>query len=124
MKKILYVEDDTINALILKKLLGKKYEITVAIDTTTCLEIIKKEIFDLILMDINLGNERMEGLELMKRIKQIPQYSDIKIVAVTGLSLAEEQTQLLKEGFDAFLLKPVDEFTLKDTVQNLLNDVS
>ncbi len=120
MKKILYVEDDAINALIIEKLLNKIYEIKIARSKKACLEILDKQDFDLILTDINLGESNEDGILLMKKIKEIPQYKAVKIVAVTAFALPEEQAKFLEEGFDAYISKPLEENELKNTIKTLL----
>ncbi|HMG91984.1 MAG TPA: response regulator, partial [Chryseolinea sp.] len=69
MRKILYVEDDLINALVMQKLLKSEFEVIHSPDGETCMEILEKENFGLILMDINLGKGKMNGVETMHEIK-------------------------------------------------------
>lgn len=120
MKKILYVEDDAINALIVEKLLNKIYDIEVARSEAACLEVLGKQVFDLILTDINLGESDKDGVQLMKKIKAMPAYKNTQVVAVTAFALPEEQAYFLEQGFDAYISKPFEENMLKDTIQALL----
>ena len=52
MKKILVVDDNEANVTILLGILGKEYDISVALDGTDALESVKEELPDLILLDI------------------------------------------------------------------------
>ena len=107
MKRLLYVEDDPINALVIKKLLAQHYTTEHVEDGETCLNILEKESFDLVLMDINLGRGKMDGVETMKRIKAMPSFEKLPIVAITSYAMPEDRDRFLGEGFNGYLSKPV-----------------
>jgi two-component system sensor histidine kinase BarA len=121
MKKILYVEDDTISALIVEKFLKNKYEIMIAKDEDSCLQLISELQFDLVLMDISLGDKKMGGVELLKQVRTKPGYKQLKIVAVTAFSLPQEKKYFLEEGFDALISKPIQEEILTTVVMMMLS---
>lgn len=108
MKRLLYVEDDPINALVIKKLLAHHYTTEHVEDGETCLSILKKEAFDLVLMDINLGRGKMDGIETMKKIKAQPLFIKLPIVAITSYAMPEDKDRFLGEGFNGYLSKPVE----------------
>lgn len=114
MKRLLYVEDDPINALVIKKLLANHYSTEHVEDGETCLSILEKESFDLVLMDINLGRGKMDGIETMKRIKAKPSFKDLPIVAITSYAMPEDKDRFLGEGFNGYLSKPVERPVLLD----------
>ena len=120
MKKILYVEDDLINALVMQKLLKAEFEIIHALDGETCLALLDKENFDLILMDINLGKGKMNGVETMHHIKANPKTHNLKVITVTSYALPEDKDRFLREGFDAYIAKPVDRQMLLKTIHHYL----
>lgn len=117
MKKILYVEDDLINALVMQKLLKSLFQVTHCLDGETCLAMLAEEIFDLILMDINLGRNKMDGVETLHRIRANPATSKYIVITVTSYALPEDEDRFLREGFDAYLSKPVDRNLLIQTIQ-------
>ncbi len=102
------MEDDEINALVMQKLLEKDFEIHLAIDGPECLEKIQQQQFDLVLMDVNLGNGYLNGLEVMQHIKALPGYLDIPIVAVTSFAMQNDKEKFLKAGFNGYLAKPIE----------------
>ena len=108
MKRILYVEDDEINAFILTKFLETDFDIAVAPDGEQCLSLLQQQHYDLILMDINLGKGKMDGVQTMKKLKELPEYQDTPVFAVTSYAMPEDQEKFLQEGFDAYFSKPVD----------------
>jgi two-component system cell cycle response regulator DivK len=120
MKKILYVEDDLINALVMQKLLKTHFEVIHVPDGETCFSLLDKETFDLILMDINLGKGKMNGVEVMHQIKANPRTSSLRIISVTSYALPEDKERFLKEGFDAYIPKPVDRHLLLQTINQYL----
>lgn len=106
--RVLIVEDDPINLLVAKKLLEKHFEITSATNGYQALEIIESSDFDLILMDINLGDDAIDGTEVMQKIKGNPNKKYIKIYAVTSYALPEDRERFLSFGFDYFFPKPIN----------------
>lgn len=115
MKKILYVEDDAINALIMQKLLASHYEVFVVTDGEACLKLIGEKSFDLILMDINLGKGKMDGTETMKQIKA--SLKTMPVLAVTAYAMPEDEDRFLKLGFDGYVVKPIDRKLLMDYLE-------
>lgn len=114
MKRLLYVEDDPINALVIKKLLAQHYTTEHVEDGETCLVILEKESFDLVLMDINLGRGKMDGVQTMKKIKAISSFENLPIVAITSYAMPEDKDRFLGEGFNGYLAKPVERPLLLD----------
>jgi len=114
MKRLLYVEDDPINALVIKKLLAQHYATEHVEDGETCLDILEKESFDLVLMDINLGRGKMDGVQTMKKIKAMPSFEKLPIVAITSYAMPEDKDRFLGEGFNGYLSKPVERPVLLD----------
>ena len=120
MKKILYVEDDLINALVMQKLLQTHFEVIHATDGEKCLALLATERIDLILMDINLGKGKMDGVEILHRIKANPTTSQMVVITVTSYALPEDEDRFLREGFDAYLSKPVERQLLLNTIHQYL----
>ncbi|HEX5169725.1 MAG TPA: response regulator [Cyclobacteriaceae bacterium] len=112
MRRVLYVEDDAINALVVKKLLEREFDVTNVDDGEACLRLIKNEKFDIILMDINLGRGKMDGVETMKQIKLIKAYSSTPVIAVTSYAMPGDRRRFLKEGFDFYFEKPIERHAL------------
>ncbi|MBA4057298.1 MAG: hypothetical protein C0490_21470 [Marivirga sp.] len=120
MKKILYVEDDLINALVMQKLLKAHFQVIHCPDGETCLSMLTSEDFDLILMDINLGRNKMDGVETLHQIRANPKTSRNIVITVTSYALPEDENRFLREGFDAYLSKPVERNLLLKTIQQYL----
>lgn len=119
---ILYVEDDKINALVVKKLLGRFFEtIDVVTDGEKCLEQVKKKHYDLILMDINLGEGKMDGIQTMQALRLLPDYRQVPIFAVTSYAMPEDPQRFLDLGFDAYYAKPINAQELAKGISQTLS---
>lgn len=116
MKKILLIEDDAHVCSFVKKGLSEEgYSVTVAMDGLLGLELIEKEHFDLILLDIMLPS--ISGLEVCKRIRK---NNDIPIIMLTALGTAENVALGLDTGADDYLVKPFKFIELLARIKSLL----
>lgn len=120
MKRLLYVEDDPINAFILGRLLKNTYHTMHVEDGETCLQLLVNEKFDAVLMDINLGNGMMDGVETMRRIKAMPQFDRMPVIAVTSYAMPEDRSRFLAAGFNGYLPKPLDRLVLLEYLASFL----
>jgi len=121
MKRVLYVEDDSINALVMKKLLQEFFDIMLVEDGEACLVCLPGNRFDLILMDINLGRGKMDGIQTLKEIRKGNSLPGIPVIAVTSYAMPEDEERFLKEGFDAYVAKPVDRLHLVDLIRKFVS---
>jgi two-component system, cell cycle response regulator DivK len=123
MKKanVLVVEDDYINSLILMKILEDRFNCSLSVNAKEVLEKIEKDMFDVILMDINLGADSMDGEALMKIIKGDKRFKDIKIFAVTSYAMHGDKERFLKAGFDQYHPKPIRREEIISAIEDALN---
>lgn len=105
--KILYVEDDDINAFLMRRYLNK-WDVDLASDAETALALADRELYKIILLDINLGESKMTGVEAMHILKENPKYNNTIFAAVTAYAMPEDRDRFLTDGFDEYFSKPVD----------------
>ena len=99
---ILIVEDSlVIRKLIVEILAEKNIPTMEAINGEQALKLMKKNIFDLIIVDIMMP--KINGLELTKIIRE---FSNIPIIFLTALSDENNQVQAYNSGADAYITKP------------------
>jgi two-component system, sensor histidine kinase len=112
-KKILLVEDNEMNRLVVSHLLGHFHVvITEAVNGVEALEKVKQDHFDLILMDMQMPV--MDGLEATRAIRK--QQITIPIVALTANAFKSEVDKCLAVGMNDFVTKPFDEENLLRTI--------
>ena len=105
-KQILIVDDNDFNIDTLVAALGDDYDLRVALDGQTALDLIEtaSELPDLILLDIMMP--RMDGYEVCRRLKASERTSGIKILFLTAMDDDEDQEKGLRLGADDYIVKP------------------
>lgn len=110
LKKILYVEDEEVSFTIVKRFLEDNYIVDNAINAEIAIASLERNNYDMILMDISLKHS-INGLDLTRLIRMMPNYIDIPIIAVTAHAMAGDKERILESGCNAYLAKP---FSRKD----------
>ncbi len=106
MVHILVIDDDYVTQLLLKRTLEKQgYEVTVASDGKDGLAKAKEIHPALIICDWIMP--RMDGLEVCRQVKSIPELSTTFFILLTALDSVEDRVTGLNEGADDFLCKPI-----------------
>lgn len=116
---ILLVEDNEDNILLATRFCKNAYDVTAATCGEEALELAAQNVYDLILMDINLGSG-MDGLTAAKKIKSFDHYRKVPIVAMTGYTLQADKTMILSEGCDHYLAKPFTRNEILGCIGNIL----
>ncbi|MEW6984031.1 ATP-binding protein [Colwelliaceae bacterium 6471] len=120
---ILLVEDNLVNQLVAKELLlSMQADVTVAENGAVALAMLGDSNFDLILMDIQMPV--MDGLTATKKIRQLPQYKTLPIIAMTAHARDEDRINSLSAGMDVHIAKPVSAEKLLSTILQVLQPVS
>ncbi len=113
---ILIVEDIETNQKVLRQMLHKLnfYNIEIASDGFHAFDLIQKNNYQIVLLDIKMP--RMCGMTLARKIREIEQHRHI-IIAVTAAAMESEKEQYLNEQvLDAYLTKPIQMKTIQDTL--------
>ncbi len=106
---ILYVEDNKINAMVMDKMLSKhNSNVIIAENGSEALKLVREKNLDLILVDINLGLNQMDGCELLQRFKRLEILQNIPVFAVTAYAMPGDEQRFLGLGFDNYFSKPVN----------------
>lgn len=120
MKKILIVDDLPASRRLLVAFLGEQYEVVEAVDGSQCLSMASEERPDLVLLDLSLP--RVDGLEVIRTMRNDPQLRSIPIFALTAHSLQEVEQKATDAGCDAYLVKPFSLDRLKQMVDERLGE--
>nr|MDQ3366136.1 hybrid sensor histidine kinase/response regulator [Myxococcota bacterium] len=116
---VLLVEDSDIVRESLRRILADAgYQVTVAIDGAHGLELAGGTRFDLVSTDVMMP--RMDGYELTRALRALPQYANTPIVMVTSMGERIDRVRGFDAGVDEYITKPHDRTQLLRVVRKLL----
>lgn len=119
MARVLYIEDDFNNRMLVKRvLLAEGFEVHEAENAILGIEMAQNDPPDLILMDISMPE--MDGVTATQYIRQMPVISDIPIVALTANAMQGDKETFLEAGCDGYISKPIDIDTFADQIRRYL----
>lgn len=120
MKKLILVVDDSpsLRQVVGIALKGAGYEVLEARDGQDALSKLNGRKVHLIVSDVNMPN--MDGISLVKAIKQLPKHKFTPIMMLTTESDMEKKLQAKAAGAKAWLVKPFQPPTLLDAVAKLV----
>ena len=120
MAKILYVEDNSANRILVQQVLSVAgYTVIEATDGVSGIKMAREQQPDLILMDINIPG--MNGYETATRIKSMPTLNHIPIIALTAKVMAGDRERALTAGCDGYIAKPVNIDRLPQQIAEFLD---
>lgn len=105
MDKILAIDDENINLMMVKRILCDSYEIKTAQSGQEALLVLKEYAPTLILLDIHM--EGMDGFETLTRIRRIEGMRDIPVIILTADDDVDAEVKGFELGADDFIKKPL-----------------
>jgi CheY-like chemotaxis protein len=113
---LLLVEDNALNQKVVKLMLGKYGVVPeVANNGEEAIAKVQQGTFDLILMDLHMPG--MHGVEAASRIRELLGESCPPIVALTADVYHASETDILKQGLNGFLAKPISSEKLRGCIE-------
>jgi two-component system, NarL family, sensor histidine kinase BarA len=119
-KKLLIVEDDDLTLKFFQIYLGKYFEITCCKSAEEFYAKIDKQQYDLLIMDLSLRGSK-DGLVLTRELRQMKNYENTPVFAVTANALKRDEDAAYKAGVSRFLRKPIDNKVLLEEIKSALN---
>ncbi len=113
-------DDDRIRNLLQKYLIKNRFLVSTAFDTTEARKVMKKYIFDLIIMDYMMPNE--SGIEFLINIRK--QENNTPVIMLTALGEIENRIEGLSAGADDYLPKPFEPKELLLRINNILKRIN
>jgi two-component system cell cycle response regulator DivK len=117
--KILYIEDNTDNMILVKRVLEVEgYEVIGAANGTEGLAKARQIEPDLVITDINLPD--IDGYAITESLKKDTKTAHIPIIAMTANVMKKDREQIHQVGCDGYIAKPIDIDVLPEQVENFL----
>jgi two-component system KDP operon response regulator KdpE len=114
---ILIIDDDPLVAQTIMAILGSTtYEIHTAISGKQALEVLQYTHYDLLLLDLELGD--MHGVTLLQQIRA--SYAEVEIIIITAHASLQTVREALRYGVADYILKPVSSAALREVVERLV----
>jgi HAMP domain-containing protein/CheY-like chemotaxis protein/signal transduction histidine kinase len=106
-KKLLIVEDNPAEQMSIRELLGHDdIDVSVASSGAEALDVVTREAFDCVVLDLRLPD--MTGFDILERMRDIPQISDLPVVVFTGKELSPEEDARLHTLARSVVVKGVE----------------
>lgn len=106
--RILVVEDNAVNQLLVSKLLARAgHTATIARDGEQALAMVRSGEFDLVLMDVQLPG--MDGVSATRHIRDLQgANADVPVIALTANAMAGDRDRYIAAGMNDYVSKPID----------------
>lgn len=116
-KKILIVDDNKLNIKVAKRALQDfNFEIEECYDGLECVEKVKENNYDLILMDIMMPN--MSGETALQKLKENSSFNT-PVIALTADAIAGAKEKYISEGFVDYIAKPFSKEQIKEKLDSI-----
>ncbi len=118
-RTILYVEDNQDNKLLVRRVLeASGYAVDEAKNAQEALGYLNTKSPNLILMDISMPD--MDGYALTARIKAMPEFAKMPIIAMTANVMRGDRERSLEAGCDGYIQKPIDIDNLTQQIERYI----
>ena len=116
---ILVVEDEPDGQEVVSSLLSNfNISTETAFTAEAALNLLKQHVYTGVVIDLNLPG--MDGLSLVKRIRENPAIAMTPCVAITAFHTSQVRQQAITAGFNAYFPKPLDEISFVRELQHLI----
>ena len=119
LPQTLLIEDEEISRIITRMFLKDICDVDFAEDGEIGFDMAEKKNYKIIFMDIGLGRG-MNGMQTAQKIKQLKQYKNTPIVALTAYAMRGDKEEFLANGCTHYVSRPVDKRKLIQLVQDML----
>ena len=107
VKTILYIEDNPDNRILVRRVLEVEgYQVIEAENGSKGLSMAESSSVDLVLIDINLPD--IDGYEVTRRLRKLPQTATTPILAMTANVMKGDREKTLEAGCNNYIRKPID----------------
>lgn len=115
---IMIVDDDEINSKAVMNMLQEEYRVLAAMSGKEAFELLKEQLPDLILLDVHMPG--MDGHDVLRGLKENPDYADIPVVFLTSDEDEHTEVQGFSEGATDFIRKPFQKAVAIQRIRRIL----
>ena len=115
---ILAIDDTPSNLMTLGALLADEFDLQIATDGTTGLQLARRDKPELILLDVMLPE--MDGFAICAELKASPDTAEIPVIFVTALGELDQEVRGLTLGAADYLFKPINATIAQQRIRNIL----
>jgi CheY-like chemotaxis protein len=103
--KLLILDDDEISRYYVSYVYKKTASVDAVEDAESAIKKASEIVYDVILLDIGLRG-KLNGIDVLKEIRKLPDYEKVPIIAFTAFAMAGDREKFLSEGFNDYISKP------------------
>lgn len=118
-QRVLAVDDDPSMLQIIEEMLPGSFQVDTASDPETAIRQAREHVYDLVLLDINLKDER-NGIAVLEELRTVEGIKDALMIAVTAYALPGDGEGFHEAGFDGYVSKPFTRETLRENLIQVL----
>ena len=123
LRRVLVVDDSLVVRKVMQKdLEADGLEVEVAVDGVNALEVLEKSPVDVALVDIEMP--RMNGYELLERLRSDPRYQALPVIIITSRSGEQHRQRAMSLGADGYITKPYDISVLDGLMREVITNRS
>jgi CheY-like chemotaxis protein len=120
---VLVVEDNSDTRALLERILRSGFVTFAVGDARSALDLLHRERFDALVLDINLGG-RETGVDVLKVARSLPGNEDLFAIALTAYALPGDRERFLEAGFNQYVSKPFTRSTLLAALKEGLGETA
>lgn len=119
MTEVLVVDDSPeICALIEKFISSPDIHVTGSVDSYSAMEILEKQVVDLLICDINMPFK--DGLSFVSQLRRVPRFKMLPILIISARNEDADIKRAIRAGANGYLIKPIVKEVLVEKVKSLL----
>lgn len=118
-KRILAVDDNSVNLSVIELILQKDYEVIPMLSGKRAVKFLGRQAADLVLLDVQMPE--MNGVETLKELRGLENGKNIPVIFLTGTEDAEAAAEGERLGIVDYITKPFDNEDLKTRIARVLS---
>jgi DNA-binding NtrC family response regulator len=120
---ILIIDDETGHADVLAEAMSRSDVNTLAVyNAADAMELIESRFFDVVVTDLNLGDDNINGIDILKAAKH--HNSDCQVILITAYATIDTCKEAIRIGAFDYLVKPIDIDHLRAMIERALKSKS